>query len=217
MTNYSVVKCDVRKCLDKLSKQNLITSRAPLYADNITYIILGKSDLYDYEQDYASFYNKLTNGEKPVTMLNDGGVIFTQFYFNKGQLVKGSHSYYPNPGLPLAEEFSTQQAYQPKPEHNPTIRIDFDRASYRELVHPKIHTHLGQFCGRILNSSFPLFSEFVNFVLFLTNEEYWIKFNNKGRMIDCSTYKTRRIANKSPFAETLTGAERTLFSLKISE
>ena len=76
-----------------------------------------------------------------------------------------------NLSLEINEEFEQASNF---------IMIDFDSSEdgYKEILHPCSHMHIGaRHEFRMAINKFPIFSEFVDFILFFYYRTKWLEFN----------------------------------------
>lgn len=148
-------------------------------------------------ESYTLQFIRLHEQKDYSCILFDGSII--QAYYELDNklncLSKGSLKYYPNPGLKLGDildclgedELETVELTNIAMQYNSNfqyssnfIMIDFDNDpnAFREVLHPCSHMHIGAYHEfRLALNRFPLFSEFVDFIMFFYYRDFWFKIN----------------------------------------
>jgi hypothetical protein len=174
---------------------------------------------------YCETYKKILEHKEYFLILKDLGIIQASYLLSsdKNSIIKGSLIYYPNPGIPLGEDFSLSEEFSQeqlsqfaRSFDSKYLRIDLNSESHKEILHPASHLHLGIYpTGRIALKNIPLFSEFVDFILFLYYPEEWKKFNNIEDKEEIEEYYKKKCSPKPLIENLLTLKEKLHYTLNI--
>ena len=222
---FHIIKDDIIRTNQLLLKKGIaLNSGFPKFID--LEITSSKQKYFTGDtKRYCEAYKKIIENKDYLLILKDLGIFQATYKLssNKKSIIKSSLIYYPNPGEQIGEEFSIggefskEQLFQfARSFDSKYIRIDTNPESYKEILHPFSHLHIGIYpTGRIALNNIPRFSEFVDFILFLYYPDEWKILNDIDSEEKIDNYYKKRCLPKLLAVNLPTLREKVHYTLNI--
>lgn len=178
-----------------LKSNNFLLNSKRIGRRHSTNIISSFSGPYRYisVESYLDDFCNIIRETSYICQFEDGSVITGLYDFqNVNELSDATLCYIPNPNLVIDEIYLNEDQEENESDDLSHImnyiRMDLNRESYREILHPCTHIHFSLSNeNRICVSSMPLFSQFFNFILYLFYRRNWIEYNEL-ELVDDNNY-----------------------------
>ena len=183
---------DVRMCIRNLIEAELVNN---VNLPDFDAWSVGKPHEIEKSSRYTTRFLNIYNSRGYLMTLFDNSMILASYKFEqrakkKFRVVKCSLSYWPNPGLGVSPTDGLDRLEDDEETEitiaaalinddyafsSNYIRLDYDLNSYREILHPSGHIHVGAnndlrlAIDRILSVS-----EFVDMILYLYYQKHWL-------------------------------------------
>jgi hypothetical protein len=234
MISPQAVAADIRKTLITLQTSSVFDNISLPKVDDRVISYPNSRNIRLSAEDYADRFVEAYSRKDYICRIFDGSLLRVYFRWDDrgADIVESSLAYLPNPGLedaflrdvedvvdPDEKELYLEEAKRRDPVSLSSasyVRVDTCSDSYEEMIHPFCHVHFGlKGPDRICVSRVPLFSEFVDLILYLFYRDVWI-VKNKCTDKNYSTYTQHRKDQKEaamPFA--LSSNEQLIYQLTL--